>query len=189
MVKHPYGKEKGDAGLVRRMGESGLSWIWDGTSRLTEDIAAADAVIAAYTLDDAKFYAKERVKAYAKELRDQALADMYSAFETSSWTTKAAEAKAYIDWDDKGQSGTKPTVDFISDEATKAALIEGTVTERTIADRIVKNALTASAFETSVAGTSTGHKAKIDALTTFAEVEAYDWSTGWPDPTVTLTNK
>ncbi len=182
MTAFAYDGSKGERYLSLEMEAAGVEWIWNASlsQRETKDAAQASIVIAGFTLDMAKANARRMIREHAAELRNTAMAE-YSAYEVGAWPLKVGQAKAFVDWDDAGQLGRKPDSGLLIGEATVAA-----VTERAVADRIILNSGLAEAFESTVAGVATKHKNAIEPLTTFAAVDAYDWSVGWPPASLTL---
>jgi hypothetical protein len=89
--------------------------------------------------------------------------------EMATWPIKRAEAEAY-------QSSQNP-----ADAPTLA--IEAQVRNIALADivtRVLTNAVALLEAEITIAGTSGLHRDAVAALETIAEVDAYDYSAGWP---------
>jgi hypothetical protein len=132
------------------------------------DEAAVQAIIDAYTLDALKTGKCALVLAHAKALRDKVVAAV-SPGEMASWPIKAAEATKF---DTTGDATQCP---MLSAEAASRGI--------TVAELVVKvdgNATMFSTLEATIGGTDGKHRDAIKAMTTFEDVAAYDFSSGWP---------
>jgi hypothetical protein len=132
------------------------------------DTAAVQAIIDSYTLGQAKAEKMSSVLAHSKELRDKVVASI-SAGEMASWPIKRSEAEA-----------------FSADQTAPCPMLTAEAQARGIplADLVAKvhaNSARFSAAEAAIGGTDGKHRDAIAALTTFEEVAAYDFSTGWPE--------
>lgn len=133
------------------------------------DEAAVQAIIDAFTLEEAKDYAKARVLAHAKALRDKVVASI-SPGEMASWSIKVSEAAKFR------ASGDPAQCPMLSMEAqARAITLEALVT------KVEGNSARLSSVEALIGGNDGKHRDAIAALTTFEAVAAYDFSTGWPD--------
>lgn len=133
------------------------------------DEAAVQAIIDAYTLDQAKAWKCAQVAALAKELRNQIIANVSPA-EMSSWPIKLSEAAKFA------ATGNAADAPMLSAEASARNV--------TLAELIAKvngNATVFSGFEAVIAGVDGKHRDAIKALTTFEAVASYNYSTGWPE--------
>ena len=157
--------EKG-AGLHRAVTDAG-HWLEqrDGVW-VSSDDAAVQAVIDGYTLAQAKAEKKREVSAKAREKYDLVTAGI-SAAEMAGWPILLSEALTYR------ASGTVGAA--IQSEAT----IRGIAVE-TLVVKIEGNAAAFQAARAAIAGTDGRKRDEIAALTTFAEISAYNIDAGWP---------
>lgn len=139
----------------------------DGTWIASDDVAV-QAIIDAYTLDQAKAEKSLRVALHAKMLRDRVIAD-YSPAEMSSWPIKLSEAAKYA------ESHNAADAPLLSAEAA----VRG-ITLDAMMGKVGGNAQTFSALEAQIAGIDGKHRDAIGALMTFEAVAAYDYGAGWP---------
>lgn len=133
------------------------------------DSGFAQAIIDGYTLEETQNEVCDAIEAFAAELRNMHVKNISPA-EMASWSIKLAEAAAFV------ASGNPASAPLLSIEATARGC--------TLADLIGKvngNATGLAALEAAIAGTSGKHRDAVRALTTFADVLAYDWHTGWPE--------
>lgn len=129
---------------------------------VSSDDVAVQAIIDAYTLDDAKRHKCAEIDAFAKWLRDKYVKGI-SPGEMSVWATKLKEAQNYPDC---------PTLDA-------EAQIRGVETSVLVA-KVIANAESYSAFEGGVSGICGKHKDAVKQCATFESVAAYDFSSDWP---------
>lgn len=128
----------------------------------------AQAIINAYTVAEAKAWLKRQVADRARATQDAFLAAQnYSAGEASTWPIKRAEAAQ--------ASPTAANCPLLNAEAMAAGR-----TLASVVARVNANAAAFSAYSAQCAGNRAKHQDAIDLLTTFAQVAAYDYSTGWP---------
>ncbi|MDR2186846.1 MAG: hypothetical protein LBE62_02205 [Azonexus sp.] len=157
-----------DDALLKKIEAAGcLVWITDGVIYSSDD-ATVQAIIDAYTLDEAKAAVCIDILKLAKQKRDAATADIAPA-EMASWAIKLAEAAAYKKNKDK----------------TEAKLLEKEAKARGISldALIVKvdgNAEQLSDLEAAISGTDGKHRDAVMALTDWAALYAYDYHAGWP---------
>jgi hypothetical protein len=124
------------------------------------------------TLVTAKAEKIAAIGAYAANLRQTIRASVNpwaTPEEMATWPIKRAEAEAY-------QASQNP-----ADAPTLA--IEAQVRNIALADivtRVLTNAAVLLEAEITIAGTSGLHRDAVAALATIAEVDAYDYSAGWP---------
>lgn len=156
------------AGLTERINRMGLYLRQENGVMMSNDDAATQVVIDAYTLADAQAYKCAEVDAYAKQLRDKVI-KTYSAGEMASWPIKVAEAVKFLA---TGQVADAP---MLAIEATA----RGT-TMANLADRVSAKALAFAGLEATIAGVSGKHCDAIKACDTFEQVSAYDFNAGWP---------
>lgn len=121
------------------------------------------------TLEQVKTIKSAAVAAHAKALRDRVVG-AYSAGELASWSIKLAEASKYAL---TGQASDAP---MLSAEA-QARGIELLA----LVQKVGGNATTFAGLEAAIAGADGKHRDAIKALSTFDEVAAYDYLTGWPE--------
>lgn len=131
------------------------------------DVDAANAVVAGYTLDQAKAWRCAQVRTLAADLRAKVV-DGYSPAEMSSWPIKRAEVQAYRD------GAPCPT---LTAEATARGIPLADVVKR-----VNENSALFLDMEARISGVSGKHRDAIQQLGTFAAVAAYDHTTGWPSP-------
>jgi hypothetical protein len=139
----------------------------NGATALVDDEAAVQAVMDAYPLSSTQSEVSARIDAHAAALREKVTAGIAPA-EMSSWPIKRSEALAY-------QADPTAVTPFLSAEAAARG-----VTVDAIAARVAANSTALSALEAAIAGNAGKHRDAIKLLTAFADVLAYDWSTGWP---------
>lgn len=135
----------------------------------TSDDDAVQAIIDAFTLDDAKADKCEMVLAKAKELRDKVTSGIAQG-EMAAWPIKRDEALAY------GQLGEMAACPGLRAEASAR-----NITLEQLVAKVDSNAARFLAAEAAIGGTDGRHRDAINALTTFEEVDKYDFSTGWPE--------
>lgn len=140
---------------------------------VSSDDAAVQAIIDSYAAIDPLIEIKQakcaEVSAKAKRVRDRVIASI-SAGEMASWPIKRAEAALY------GQTGNPADCPSLIMEATHRGI--------TLDDLVLKVNSNAARFmwaETVIGGTDGKHRDAIGALTTIADVTAYDFSAGWPE--------
>jgi hypothetical protein len=134
----------------------------------SSDDAAVQAIIDAYTLEQAKSEKCAHVSAHAKALRDKVVF-MISTGEMASWPIKASEAAKF------GVSGDASQCPMLSGEAASRG-----VTVAVLVAKVNGNAARFEAAESAIGGTDGRHRDAIAQLATFEAVAAYDFSTGWP---------
>jgi hypothetical protein len=156
----PCMKRIADAGHVIRYVDNVLE---------CSDPAAVQAIIDGFTLEDAKAARIAEVLAHAKKLRDKVVAQV-SPGEMSCWSIKRAEAERFRTTGD-GAFCPVLTVEAQYRQITLAALVT----------KVEANAARLSAVEAIIGGVDGRHRDAIAALTTFEAVEAYDFTTGWPE--------
>ena len=162
-------KLKNAPGLSYKLMTTGLMLTIDEYDiATTPDDAAAQAVIDAWTVADSAAYVGSQVIAYAKALRDKVVAPISSG-EMASWPIKAAEAAKFAATGDLTQA---PLL-MAEAEARNA-------TVSTLAAQVGANARKFLALEAGIAGTDGKHRDALKACTSFDDIAAYNWSTGWP---------
>lgn len=134
----------------------------------SDDDAACQAIIDAFTLDQFKAERSAEVIAHAKAIRDRVTGTI-SAGEMASWSIKRAEAQDYAA---QGASAKTPLL-------TAEAQARGMSLD-VLVSRVAGNSAMFSALEAAIGGTDGKHRDAIASLTTFDEVAAYDYSGGWP---------
>lgn len=159
-------KEIRCAALLERL--ESLLWAEDEKLSCRNDLLA-QAVVDAFTIDDARDDQKAAVSAHAKALRDRAISGI-SVGEMASWPIKIAEAETYAA---KGEPEKAPLL-------SREAAARGVALADLVA-RVKANAAALSALEADISGIEGKHRDAISALGDIAEVDAYDWHTGWPN--------
>lgn len=157
--------EKG-SDLHNRIRQAGHWLRQENGEWLSSDDTSVQLIIDTYSLTDLKNSKKNEVLAYAKKLRDRVIASI-SPGEMASWPIKLSEAMAFA----AGSTNTP----MLSAEAA----IRG-ITVAEMVGKVGGNATSFSTLEAQIGGTDGRHRDNIDKLTTFEEVIAYDYSTGWP---------
>lgn len=141
--------------------------VWGGLGNPARE-SEAQAIINSYTVAEAKAWLKRQVADRARNTQDAFLAAQnYSAGEASTWSIKRAEAQQ--------ASPTAGNCSLLQAEAVASGRTLGAIVARVNA-----NAAAFAAFSAQCAGNRAKHQDAIDALSTFAQVAAYDYSTGWP---------
>lgn len=139
---------------------------------VSDNDVAVQAIIDGYTMAQTADEIKARIDEYAASLRGKVTATVAPA-EMASWTIKRAEAEAY-------QANNAAATPFLSAESTARG-----VTVADLATRVLNNAAVLQSLEAQIAGNSGKHRDALtsiaaDSTKTFADLLAYDWSTGWP---------
>lgn len=143
-------------------------YLRDGVWVSSDDVAV-QAIIDGYTLDDAKAYRAAQVSAYAKTMRDRVITSI-SAGEMASWPIKLAEASKYT------QTGQASDAPMLSAEAQARGIELAALVQK-----VGGNATTFAGLESAIAGVDGKHRDAIKACSSFDEVAAYDYLTGWPE--------
>lgn len=152
-------------GLLKALEPHGFCYV-DGVPVSTND-AACQAIIDGWTISQARAEVKGEIDAHAAALRNAATAS-YSPAEMASWALKVLEAREY-------RSGRPQNTPMLSMEATARG-----ADVSSIISRVEANATALSTLEAGISGAAGKHKDAIDALSTVAEVYAYNWRVGWP---------
>lgn len=138
----------------------------DGTWVSSDDVAV-QAIIEAYTLDHARAYTCARVIDKSSEYFARATANVTPA-EMAGWPILRAEAIAY------NADNTAPCPAMTEEARSRGC----TIAE--LAAKVTVNTQRFDALRAAIAGNSGSHRDAINALATFADVVAYDYSGGWP---------
>lgn len=109
-----------------------------------------------------------QIRAWANGIR-AAITEGVSPAEAGAWTNKEAEAM-------RVQSGGGPEQAPML--AAEAAARQVTLAE--VAGRVLAHAQAWRVLEGRIAGVSGWHRDQVALLESVGEVQAYDWSTGWP---------
>lgn len=136
---------------------------------ISSDDAAVQALIDGYTLEQTRAAKSAEISIYAKALRDKVIASI-SPGEMASWPIKLAEAAKFA------ASGNPEDAPMLSAEAQARGI--------GLADLVGKvggNASGFAALEALIGGTDGRHRDAIKACSTFEEIAAYDFSSGWPE--------
>ena len=133
----------------------------------SSDDASVQAIIDAYTLDQAKAERMRESLVIAKGLRDAVVADISSG-EMASWPIKRDEALAYA------ASGNQADAPLLSAEAQA----RGISLDAMLA-KVSANAAWFQVAEAAIGGADGRHRDAIAALQTFEAVAAYDLTAGW----------
>lgn len=134
------------------------------------DPAAVQAIVDAWTLADAIAAKKREIADHARDLQDAFVARLgYSAGERDTWAIKRSEAEAV-------QAGGGVEV-----APTLALETTATRTLANVAARVLANATAYGAFAGAVARNRSVHQDAVVALTDFAQIRDYDFSSGWPN--------
>ena len=135
---------------------------------VSNDDVAVQKIIDAYSLADAQAFKANEVSLLAKTLRDRAVKSI-SPGEMASWPIKLAEAKIFASTGDAGQCHMLSAEAFVRGISVAAVVA-----------RVGSNATGFAALEAQIGGINGKHRDAIKTLTTFDDVAAYDYSTGWP---------
>lgn len=135
---------------------------------VSSDDATVQVIIDGYSLDQAKAERCALVLAHAAALRNM-VTDQVAPGEMAAWPIKRAEAEAF---DAVGESADCP--------ALRAEAQERQITLAQLVAKVNAKAARFMVTEAMIGGTDGRHRDAIKALTTFAAVEAYDYTTGWP---------
>lgn len=142
-------------------------WLVEGAAGWSSsDDTAVQAIIDAYSLDQAKAAKIAEVDRLAKSKRDQVVADISPA-EMAAWSIKRAEAQGY-----DGTDASAPTL-------VMEAQVRGVATAEIVA-KVQTKAAQLGWLEAQISGVNGRHNDAIKALTDFPSVAAYDYATGWP---------
>lgn len=158
--------EKGH-GLHDAIRAAGHWLVEDSGVWVASNDAAVQQIIDSYPISATIAEVCARIDAHAAYLRNKTIAGISPA-EMASWPIKRAEADAL-------QANSAAPTPFLSAEATARGI---TVAE--LATLVVNNAAMMQALECQIAGNCGKHRDAVKTLTQFADVLAYDWSTGWP---------
>ena len=160
--------EKG-SGLHEAIQKAGHWLHQENGEWVSSNDAAVQAIIDAYSLQDAQAVKSAAVSDKAKALRDKAVRSI-SAGEMASWPIKLAEAAKFA------QTGLDADAPMLTAEATA----RGISTAELVA-KVGSNATGFAALEAMIGGIDGMHRDAIKLLTSFEDVAAYDYSTGWPE--------
>lgn len=133
-----------------------------------DDADAVQVIIDAFDVAALANACVAKIEALATAKRNTVVAP-YSPGEMASWPIKLAEALAYQ------ASGNSADAPNLSVEASARGMALSTLVQKVIAD-----AQRFSAIEAAIAGTSGRHRDAVKALTSHAQIMAYDYTTGWP---------
>lgn len=159
--------EKG-YGLNVRLRELGHLIVDENRVKFAADPTAVEAIIAAYTLDEAKDYRKEQIDRFAAKLLTAHMDAGFGAGSAFIFAMKLTEARHVLG------GGTSQTL-------TNEAADRG-IPPVALANQIIAKANALAARERQIADRLARHKDAVDALTDATDVAHYDASTGWPDP-------
>ena len=129
---------------------------------------AVMAIDAEYPLTSAANVVCRQIDVLATAKRNLVVAP-YSPGEMASWPIKRAEALAYQ------ASGNAADAPNLGNEATARCITLAALVAKVLAD-----AARFAGVESAIAGTSGKHRDAVSALTTHADIMAYDYTTGWP---------
>lgn len=144
---------------------------------VAHDEAAAQAIIDAFSLAQAKAARCAEVSEYSGGVRDRMMGAK-SAYEVGSWPLKALQAAAYV------STGDAATAPMLAAEAQR----RGVALDVLVA-KVQANAAAFSALEAVIAGIDGQHRDAINAISVashgseaaaFAAVAAHDITAGWP---------
>ena len=159
-------------GMYETLWAQGIQTEGGVSGEFASDPVMAQAIINTYTPAKALAFAQQakcaEVDTLAAKLRNQIVAGTSPA-EMSSWPLKLMQAQAYL-------AGTDTAPALLSAESQSRG-----VTLQDLAQRVITNNAQLGALEAQIAGTSGKHRDTIAALTDLAAVEAYNYSTGWPE--------
>lgn len=158
--------EKG-AGQHKAIADAGHSLYWYDGVWVASDETAVQEILDGYTLDKAKADRCAEVVLLATEHFEKAIS-AYSRGELARWPTLRDEAEAYV----ANPAASIPRI-------TNEAAIRGVSVDALVA-KVRSNASQFDGLGDRIAGTSGKHRDAINALTSFADVLAYDYSVGWP---------
>lgn len=139
----------------------------DGVWEASDD-AAVQAIIDAFDVAEMANLVCKQIDALATAKRNQVIAG-YSPGEMASWPIKRAEALAYQVINNESDA---PNLDA---EASSRGITLAALVAKVLAD-----AERFAGTEAAIAGTSGRHRDAVRALTTHADIMAYDYTTGWP---------
>lgn len=156
------------AGLTERVNRVGFYLREENGVMMSLDDAAVQLIIDNYTLADAQAYRSAEVSAHAKALRDKAIKTI-SPGEMASWPIKLSEAATFA------TTGKDADAPMLTAEATARG-----ITTAELVAKVAGNATGFAGLEAMISGADGKHRDAIKALTTFEEVNSYDFSAGWP---------
>lgn len=136
---------------------------------VASDDSAVQSIIDNYTIEQARSMKIASVSLHAKRVRDAVTATIASG-EMASWPIKRAEAELFAE---QGDAAECPSLRAESEARG--------VTLPVLVAKVLSNAARFVAAEAAIGGMDGRHRDAIAALTTFEEVDAYDFSTGWPE--------
>lgn len=159
------GKEKFST-LDDRLSAAGVLLFDDCDGEHCSDPMTAQAIIDAFSIDDAKSEVIAEIDALAKSKRDAVVASISPA-EMASWPIKRAEAAAF--------DGTDASAPFLAAEAAARGVATSTLVEK-----VLSKGAALSGLEAAISGVSGCHCDAVRALNSFDLIAEYDYSTGWP---------
>lgn len=130
--------------------------------------AAVQQIDDTYPVATAADVVCRQIEALATAKRNMVIAG-FSPGEMASWPIKRSEALAYQ------ASGNAADAPNLSNEATARGITLAALVAKVLAD-----AARFAGVESAIAGTSGKHRDAVRALTTHADIMAYDYTTGWP---------
>lgn len=125
-------------------------------------------LIDAYTLAHARKWKADQVALHGKAMQDS-FVSLYSTGEMSSWPIKRAESLAF------GASADPEDAPILAHEAAQRG-----ITLAALCAKVDANSQAFAMLQATISGVEGMHRDAIAALTTFDQVNAYDYSTGWP---------
>lgn len=133
-----------------------------------DDADAVQAIIDAFDVAALVNTLSKKIEALATSKRNAVVAP-FSPGEMASWPIKRAEALAYQ------ASGNAADAPNLNNEASARG-----ITLAALAGKVLVDAARFAGVESAIAGTSGKHRDAVRALTTHADIMAYDYTTGWP---------
>lgn len=160
--------EKG-LGLHNKIVRAGHWLIESNAGWQASDEAAVQAIIDGYSIGECKQEIQSRIDEHSANLRNKVTKGISPA-EMASWSIKRDEAKKYKN---TAQLGDVPTLEI---EANARG-----VTIAVLVEKVIGNANQLAMMEATIAGVAGKHRDALSTKTTFADVLAYNWQTGWPE--------
>ena len=160
--------EKGH-GLHHRISALGYQLREENGVFVSSDDTAVQALIDAYSIEDAQAFKSNEVSLLAKALRDKVIKAV-SPGEMASWPIKLAEAARFA------VTGLDSDALMLTAEATARG-----ISTAALVAKVGSNATVFAALEAEIGGVDGRHRDAIKALITFESVSAYDFSAGWPE--------
>ena len=158
--------EKG-IGLHLAIAKAGYVFKQENGIFVSDNDTQVQLIIDGYTLSNAQIDKSANVDKYAETKFDKAVLGVSPA-EMSGWSILRAEQAKY-----ELSLNTADCPSIVAEAAVRGITVD------VLAAKVKANATKFNFLRASIAGTSGKHRDAIKALTTFDDISAYDFTTGW----------